>query len=216
MTFQVCLELLRCSAQQMSTPLVLLLSTFRCPRWLKYLILDSVRALLPSWSLARFPYQRPCLVDVLRMYSTLKTGVHLSVSVCPQDVLWQPCVVGTSCVADLDQLQQLTCAGSSLGSRLCRREFSSGHNLLSKGLLVVLLITMLVKRDVENASASLAGFNTRCSFVLMSVLVSTVSDISLVDNSSISLGDQARVTKGVLNEREVLLDFVSLVYLKWF
>jgi hypothetical protein len=24
------------------------------------------------------------------------------------------------------------------------------------------------------------------------------------------------VTKGVLNEREVLLDFVSLVYLKWF
>jgi hypothetical protein len=75
---------------------------------------------------------------------------------------------------------------------------------MRKGLLVVLLITMLVKRDVENASASLTGFNTSCSPVLMSVLVSTVSDISLVDNPSISLGDQARVTKGVLNEREVL------------
>jgi hypothetical protein len=30
------------------------------------------------------------------------------------------------------------------------------RDLLSKGLLVVLLITMLVKRDVENASAFLA------------------------------------------------------------
>jgi hypothetical protein len=79
-----------------------------------------------------------------------------------------------------------------------------------------------VKRDVENASASLAGFNKSFHFVLMytsiqsglTVLVSTVSDISLVDSPSISLGDQTRVTKGVLNEREVLLDFVSLVYLK--
>jgi hypothetical protein len=85
---------------------------------------------------------------------------------------------------------------------------------MSKGLLVVLLITMLVKRDVENASASLAGFNTSCSPVLISVLVSTMCSVSLVDGPSISLGDQARVTKGVLNEREVLLDFVSLVYLK--
>ncbi len=73
---------------------------------------------------------------------------------------------------------------------------------------------MLVKRDVENASASLTCFNKSYRFVLMYVLVSTVSDISLVDSPSISLGDQARVTKGVLNEREVLLDFVSLVYLK--
>ncbi len=60
-------------------------------------------------------------------------------------------------------------------------------SLLSKGLLVVLLITKLVKRDVENASASLTGFDTSCSLVLMSVLVSTVSDISLVDNPSMSL-----------------------------
>jgi len=78
------------------------------------------------------------------------------------------------------------------------------HTLLSKWLLVVLLITMLVKRDVENASASLAGFNTSCSPVLISVLVSTMCSVSLVDGPSISLGDQARVTKGVLNEREVL------------
>jgi hypothetical protein len=77
--------------------------------------------------------------------------------------------------------------------------------VLRKGLLVVLLITMLVKRDVENASASLSGFDTSFSLVLMSVLVSTVSDISLVDNPSMSLAGQARVTKGVLNEREVLL-----------
>jgi hypothetical protein len=91
-------------------------------------------------------------------------------------------------------------------------------------LLAVSRITILVKRDVENASASLTGFNKSFHFVLMytsiqsglTVLVSTVSDISLVDSPSISLGDQTRVTKGVLNEREVLLDFVSLVYLKWF
>ncbi len=102
------------------------------------------------------------------------------------------------------------------GSYAKSGDVSDGGFLLNKGLLVVLLITMLVKRDVENASTSLAGFNTSCIFVLMSVLVSTVSDISLLDNPSISLGDQARVTKGVLNEREVLLDFVSLVYLKWF
>ena len=76
--------------------------------------------------------------------------------------------------------------------------------VLSKGLLVVLLITMLVKRDVENASASLTGFNTSCSPVLISVLVSTMCSVSLVDGPSISLGDQARVTKGVLNERDVL------------
>ena len=36
--------------------------------------------------------------------------------------------------------------------------------------------------------------------------------VSLVDSPSISLAAQARVTKGVLNEREVLLGFVSLVY----
>ncbi len=33
------------------------------------------------------------------------------------------------------------------------------------------------------------------------VLVSTISDVSLVDSPSISLGDQARVVEGVLNER---------------
>ena len=38
------------------------------------------------------------------------------------------------------------------------------------------------------------------------VLVSTILCVSLVDNPSISLGDQARVMEGVLNEREVLLD----------
>jgi hypothetical protein len=43
-------------------------------------------------------------------------------------------------------------------------------------------------------------------------LVSTRSDVSLVD-PSISLGDQARVVEGVLNEIKFLLDFVSLVYL---
>ncbi len=46
-------------------------------------------------------------------------------------------------------------------------------------------------------------------------LVSTRSDVSLVD-PSISLGDQARVVEGVLNEIKFLLDFVSLVYLIWF
>ena len=44
------------------------------------------------------------------------------------------------------------------------------------------------------------------------VLVSTLC-VSLVDSPSISLGDQARVAEGVLNEKEFLLDFVSLVYL---
>ena len=47
------------------------------------------------------------------------------------------------------------------------------------------------------------------------VLVSTLC-LSLLDSPSISLGDQARAAEGVLNEREVLFDFVSLVYLKWF
>ena len=49
--------------------------------------------------------------------------------------------------------------------------------------------------------------------VLVSTIYNTVYNVSLVDSPSISLAGQARVTEGVLNEREVLLDFVSLVYL---
>ena len=43
----------------------------------------------------------------------------------------------------------------------------------------------------------------------MCVLVSTMYSVSLVDSPSISLGDQARVAEGVLNEREVKLDYYN-------
>ena len=66
---------------------------------------------------------------------------------------------------------------------------------------------MLVKRDVVRlASAHLVVFNKKLCSVLICVLVSTIC-LSSVDSPSISLGDQARVTEGVLNEKSFVLVF---------
>ena len=46
------------------------------------------------------------------------------------------------------------------------------------------------------------GFSIKASLCIdVYVLVSTMCSVSLVDSPPISLGDQARVTGGVLNER---------------